>query len=340
VDDVISYWSGGDTQPLRDDDGSRASVVADVEGHDDQVEDRVAEQAPATTPRRGVSGGRKSAVVDVELGAFAGVFHEVGDTIEEDPFRADSIALPITMVPLIVVVGSGAAAWLSALVGVNSVVGTFLVLPVLAALTDVSMYALILTTALGLGLAIDCSLFVVSRYREELRAGYAPRIAASRTTRTVGFSALTVAESLLAGLVFPVRVPAQRRRRGRRSGATGQAVLGDGAAGDPRAAGPSDEGADRVAPLGDPPEEGVWRRIATVVTRGPNPIATAVVDAVPGLPNQIDAYATQLATLPAVTRVAAATGTYRGTESATQVAFNVDGATDLSLIPWDSGGRQ
>jgi len=207
-------------------------------------------------------------------------------------------------------------------------------------LTDVSMYALTLTTALGLGLAIDCSLFVVSRYREELRAGYAPRIAASRTTRTVGFSALAVAESLLAGLVLPVRIPAQRRRRGRRGGATGQAVLGDGAAGDPRAAGPSDEGADRVAPLGDPPEEGVWRRISTVVTRGPNPIATAVVDAVPGLPNQIDAYATQLATQPAVTRVAAATGTYRGTESATQLGFNVDGATDLSLIPWDSGGRQ
>jgi hypothetical protein len=336
VDEVISYWPGGDTQPLRDDHGSRASVVADVEGNDDQVEDRVAEQAPATTPRRGVSGGRKSAVVDVELGAFAGVFHEVG------------------------------------------------------------------------------GLFVVSRCREELRAGYAPRIAASRTIRTVGFNPLTVAESLLAGLVFPVRVPAQLRRRGRRGGATGQAVLGDGAAGDPRAAEPSDEGADRVAPLGDPPEEGVWHRIATVVTRGPNPIATAVVallllfgvpflcvnlsfpddrvlpesadvrqvhgvrreglssedggalpvvapdvrDAVPGLPNQIDAYATQLATLPAVTRVDAATGTYRGTGSATQLGcehgklvlpprcsprlagFNVDGATSPKVIPWDSGGRQ
>ena len=55
-----------------------------------------------------------------------------------------------------------------------SIVGTFLVLRVLAGLTDVSIYALNLTTALGLGLAIDYSLFVVSRYREELRAGYRP----------------------------------------------------------------------------------------------------------------------------------------------------------------------
>jgi hypothetical protein len=248
------------------------------------------------------------------LGAFAEVFHEAGDTIEEDPFRADSIALPITMVPLIVVVGSVAAAWLSALAGVNSVVGTFLVLPVLAALTDVSMYALTLTTALGLGLAIDCSLFVASRNREELRAGYAPRVAASRTIRTVGFSALTVAESLLAGLVFPVRVPAQLRRRVRRDGLS------------------SEDGGTLAV------------------------VAPDVHDAVPGLP--IDAYATRLTTLPAVTRVDAATGTYRGTGSTTQLGcehgklvlpprcsprlagFNIDGATNLSVIPWDSGGRQ
>src|SRR5206468_12215456 len=65
-----------------------------------------------------------------------------------------------------------------------------------------------LTTAMGLGLAIDYSLFIVSRYREELAAGYAPDPAIERTVatagRTVAFSALTVAASLCALLVFPL----------------------------------------------------------------------------------------------------------------------------------------
>src|SRR5919106_1500702 len=202
VADVVSYWSEGNASPLRNDDGSRALVVARVEGNDDQVEDRVTELAPRYE-RTAADGG-----VDIEVGGFAEVFHEVGDTIEEDLVRAEMIALPITLVLLILVFGSVVAASLPLVVGVMSIVGTFFVLRGLAALTDVSIYALNLTTALGLGLAIDYSLFVVSRYREELRAGHAPRVAATRTVRTAGrtvaFSALTVAASLCAMLVFPI----------------------------------------------------------------------------------------------------------------------------------------
>src|SRR5207302_3639649 len=75
-------------------------------------------------------------------------------------------------------------------------------------LTEVSVFSLNLTTAMGLGLAIDYSLFIVSRYREELRDGHEPQKAIERTVatagRTVGFSALTVAASLCALLVFPL----------------------------------------------------------------------------------------------------------------------------------------
>src|SRR3546814_10374138 len=74
--------------------------------------------------------------------------------------------------------------------------------------TEVSIFSLNLTTAMGLGLAIDYSLFVVSRYREELRAGHEPNVAVQRTVRTAGrtvaFSAVTVAASLCALLVFPL----------------------------------------------------------------------------------------------------------------------------------------
>src|SRR3546814_327463 len=74
--------------------------------------------------------------------------------------------------------------------------------------TEVSIFSLNLTTSMGLGLAIDYSLFVVSRYREELRAGHEPNVAVQRTVRTAGrtvaFSAVTVAASLCALLVFPL----------------------------------------------------------------------------------------------------------------------------------------
>jgi putative drug exporter of the RND superfamily len=410
VDDVISYWSEGNAPPLRNDDGSRALVVARIEGNDDQVEDRVTELAPRYEQSAGV-GGVDSGAVDVELGGFAQVFHEVGDTIEEDLVRAETIAIPITLVLLILVFGSLVAASLPLVIGVMSIVGTFFVLRVLAALTDVSIYALNLTTALGLGLAIDYSLFVVSRYREELRAGYAPRVAATRTVRTAGrtvaFSALTVAASLLAMLVFPFAFlrsfayagVAVALLAGLFSVVVLPAILvllGH-----------------RVNALTlwrrsvTPPEEGFWHRVATLVMRRPIPIATAVIalllllgapflglrlsspddrvlpesadvrqvhdvlrdefssdeagalsvvapdapNAVPGLRNQIDAYATHLATLPSVARVDAATGTYCGTGIAEQVGcepgqlvlppdsspryagFSADGATYLSVIP-------
>ncbi|MGH9192980.1 MAG: MMPL family transporter, partial [Acidimicrobiales bacterium] len=280
VDDVISYWSEGNAPPLRNDDGSRALVVARIEGNDDQVEDRVTELAPRYEQWAGV-GGVDSGAIDVELGGFAQVFHEVGETIEEDLVRAETIAIPITLVLLILVFGSLVAASLPLVIGVMSIVGTFFVLRVLAALTDVSIYALNLTTALGLGLAIDYSLFVVSRYREELRAGYAPRVAATRTVRTAGrtvaFSALTVAASLLAMLVFPFTFlrsfayagVAVALLAGLFSVVVLPAILvllGH-----------------RVNALTlwrrsvTPPEEGFWHRVATLVMRRPIPIATAVI---------------------------------------------------------------
>jgi putative drug exporter of the RND superfamily len=410
VADVVSYWSEGNAPPLRNDDGSRALVVARVEGNDDQVEDRVTELAPGYEDWQGTA-GVDAAAVDVELGGFAEVFHEVGDTIEEDLVRAETIALPITLVLLILVFGSVVAASLPLVIGVMSIVGTFLVLRVLAGLTDVSIYALNLTTALGLGLAIDYSLFVVSRYREELRAGYSPRVAVTRTVRTAGrtvaFSALTVAASLCATLVFPIAFlrsfayagVAVALLAGLFSVVVLPAILfllGH-----------------RVNALTlwrrsvTPPEEGFWHRVATVVMRRPVPIATAVVvfllvlgtpflglrlsspddrvlpesadvrqvhdvlreefsseeagalsvvapdapNAVPGLRNQIDAYATQLATMPSVARVDAATGTYCGPGLAEQLGcqpgqlvlppdsspryagFSANGATYLSVIP-------
>ena len=275
VTDVVSYWSEGNAPPLRNDDGTRALVIARIEGDDDQVDERIGELAPL------YEGARGEGAIEVEVGGFAHVFHEVGATIEEDLLVAEMIALPVTLVLLVLIFGSVVAATLPLLIGVMSIMGTFLVLQVMSGMTDVSIYALNLTTALGLGLAIDYSLFVVSRYREELRAGHEPRTAVVRTVRTAGrtvaFSALTVAASLCALLVFPVAFLRSFAYAGVAVALLAGlfsltalpallALLGH-----------------RVNSLAlwrrsiTPSDTGFWHRMATVVMRRPVPIATAVI---------------------------------------------------------------
>ena len=93
-------------------------------------------------------------------------------------------------------------------VAVLAIVCTLVILSVLTGFFDVTTFALNLTTALGLGLAVDYSLFVVSRYREELETGAGTAVAIGRSLqtagRTVAFSAMTVMISMSALLVFPV----------------------------------------------------------------------------------------------------------------------------------------
>jgi RND superfamily putative drug exporter len=114
------------------------------------------------------------------------------------------------MVLLIIVFGSAVAAGLPLGVGGLAVVGTLVVLRILTGFTDVSIFSLNLTTGLGLGLGIDYSLFIVSRFREELAVGASTEQAVVRSVETAGrtvlFSALTVAASLSALLAFPLPI--------------------------------------------------------------------------------------------------------------------------------------
>ena len=200
VADVVSYWTLASAPPLRSEGGDRALVVARIEGDADEVGERIEELSPEY--------GRPIDGATVGIGGFAETFRQVGETIEQDLTRAEMIALPITLLLLLFVFRSVVAAVLPLLIGAMAVVGTLAVLRLVASVTEVSIFALNLTTAMGLGLAIDYSLFIVSRYREELHAGHEPFVAVSRTVRTAGrtiaFSALTVAVSLSALLVFPL----------------------------------------------------------------------------------------------------------------------------------------
>ena len=200
VTDVASYWTVGHAPTMKSKDGKQALVLARLTGSQD---DAVKKAKAFGKAYRGTFQG-----LTVATGGEFAVYAEVGDTIEHDVIRAESIAIPVTAILLILVFGSAVAASLPLLIGVLSILGTFLTLRVLVGFTDVSVYSVNLATSMGLGLGIDYSLFLVTRFREELRRGHTVPDAVGETMRTAGrtvlFSATTVMLSLSALLVFPL----------------------------------------------------------------------------------------------------------------------------------------
>lgn len=200
VANVVSYWTAGRASVLRSRDGSEAMIVARLLGGDDNSTSRGHELDKAYAGTHGP--------LTVRAGGVTVVYGSVKEHIQHDLSRAEMIVFPVTFVLLVLVFGGVVAALLPLVIGAISIVGTLLVLRVMTSFTDVSVYSLNLTTGLGLGLAIDYALFVVTRYREELARGasYDDAVVASARTagRTVAFSATTVALSLAALLVFPL----------------------------------------------------------------------------------------------------------------------------------------
>jgi RND superfamily putative drug exporter len=201
VTGVASYWTTN-ASSMRSSDGSKALVIAHITGSGDQVDKRANTLTPAY---QGRSGG-----LTVQVGGSAAVDNEANTQTTNDLVVAEAISFPITLILLILVFRGVVAAMLPLILGGFSVVGTFLVLRIIVSFTSVSVFALNLTTGLGLSLAIDYSLFMVTRYREELHAGNDPNAALVATMRTAGktvaFSALTVSLALAAMLVFPLDV--------------------------------------------------------------------------------------------------------------------------------------
>ena len=195
---VGSYWQTK-SPALRAEDGHEALIAARITGEEKQMGETLDRIAPEF---RGAHGP-----VEVSVGGPVAVRHEMQTTIQEDLLRAEVIALPVTLVLLVMVFGSAVAALLPLGIGIVAILGTNAVLRGLTEFTDVSVFAMNLTTALGLGLAVDYALFIVRRFREELTGGAEPLAAVGTTLRTAGrtvlFSALTVAVSLAAMLLFP-----------------------------------------------------------------------------------------------------------------------------------------
>jgi len=145
----------------------------------------------------------------VTVGGFLLANKQVTDQVSKDLGHAELLAFPILFLLLLLVFRGAVAALLPPMVGGLTILGTFLVLRVIDSMTSMSIFALNLSTGLGLGLAIDYSLLMLSRYREEVAVhGYgdeALRRTLSTAGRTVLFSSLTVTAALASLLVFPQR---------------------------------------------------------------------------------------------------------------------------------------
>ena len=188
------------TRGLTAEDGQALIVPVTLEGGlDDDAEERAVDTAAGRikqidAPEVHVSGGPL-------LGK------QLGERAQEDVKNAELISLPVVLVLLLVVFGGLRAAALPLVIAVSGIAGAFLALFGFSQVTDISVYAIQVTTMLGLGLAVDYALLMLVRFREERRHTEDVIEAVHRTVdaagRTVLFSGLTVAVSLTGLLVFP-----------------------------------------------------------------------------------------------------------------------------------------
>ncbi|MBB2993141.1 RND superfamily putative drug exporter [Mycolicibacterium iranicum] len=146
--------------------------------------------------------------VTVRAGGVAMTYVQINAQTEKDLLMMESIAIPLSFVVLVWVFGGLLAAALPLAVGAFAILGSMAVLRAVTLVTDVSIFALNLSIAMGLALAIDYTLLIISRYRDELAEGHERDTALVRTMvtagRTVLFSALTVALSMVAMVIFPM----------------------------------------------------------------------------------------------------------------------------------------
>ncbi|TCC40099.1 MMPL family transporter [Kribbella capetownensis] len=146
--------------------------------------------------------------LDAKVGGEIAVFDEVNTQTEHDIVHAETISTPIVLVLLVVVFGGLVAASLPLFVGALAILGAFVLLRALTAITDVSIFTINIVTMIGLGLAIDYALFIVTRFREELAKGNDVETALTATMstagRTVAFSGITVGVAISSLVLFPV----------------------------------------------------------------------------------------------------------------------------------------
>ena len=202
VTKVISYWSSGGSDSLKSTDGKAAYIL-------------VYTSAEAFTPSSQTIGATFQKNYDGTfegLKLYAGGVGVIGNAINKkiakDLSLSEAISIPATFILLAIVFGAMTASAMPLIVGVAAILGAFFILFLISLFTSVSIYALNLTTGMGLGLGIDYALLMVNRFREELHHGKNVEDSIITTLKTAGktvfYSGLTVLVTLLSLTFFPL----------------------------------------------------------------------------------------------------------------------------------------
>ncbi|OBI71188.1 MMPL family transporter [Mycobacterium sp. E740] len=202
VADVTSLWTAPPTAApaLISQDGKTGLIVAGITGGESGAQKHAKELTERLVhDRDGVT---------VRAGGEAMTYVQINAQSEKDLLRMESIAIPLSFVALVWVFGGLLAAALPLAIGGFAILGSMAVLRAVTYFTDVSIFAMNLSVAMGLALAIDYTLLIISRYRDEIADGADRDRALQRTMATAGrtvlFSALTVALSMVAMVLFPM----------------------------------------------------------------------------------------------------------------------------------------
>nr|WSZ97074.1 MMPL family transporter [Streptomyces sp. NBC_00857] len=199
VAEVASYWSRGNSPAMRGTDSKQALVIARMAGTVTEARTKLGEFSPDFS--------RDTALVKVRVGGGDEVFRQGAEQSRQDFVRAEMIVFPLVLLLLFVIYRRFSAALLTLGMGLFSVITTLALLRGVTYFTEVSTFAANLALVMGVGLGVDYSLFVINRFREELRAGRstaeAVEHAVANAGRTVAFSGLTVLVSLACLLLFP-----------------------------------------------------------------------------------------------------------------------------------------
>jgi uncharacterized membrane protein YdfJ with MMPL/SSD domain len=200
VPSYATYWTTHQPQQLSTN-GRATYVTLSLTGKTDATQEHSLAVARDTLAKADLPG------ITVQYGGTVTLNKEISGQVSTDLRRAELVSLPIVLVLLIIIFGSLVSAGLPLAVGILAIVGASAVLRLLTTFVSVSVFALNLVTVLGLGLAVDYALFVVSRFREELDRQPTVQRALTRTMatagRTIAFSGVTIAASLASLTLYP-----------------------------------------------------------------------------------------------------------------------------------------
>jgi trehalose monomycolate/heme transporter len=204
---TATYWSSGQASLVSADRHSTYAVLQ-LAGADDAARQDAYKAIKDDLP--GESGGVAALAgggITAEVGGTVPMEVTIDSAVSGNIARAEGISLPVLLILLMVIFGSVVAAALPVAIGGLAILGSFTVLRLITLATTVSLYSLNITTIMGLGLGIDYGLFMVTRFREELRRQPTVEAAVARTVATAGrtilVSGVTVALALTSLILFP-----------------------------------------------------------------------------------------------------------------------------------------